>query len=46
MPVASNAVNGLINGLLLPALIACGLLTLARVIRVGTRMSDDLAGTV
>jgi hypothetical protein len=29
-----------------PLLIACGLLTLARVIRVGARMSDDLAGTV
>jgi hypothetical protein len=46
VPIASNVVNGVINGLFLPVLIACGLLTLARVIRVGTRMSDDLAGTV
>jgi hypothetical protein len=46
VPIASNAINGVINGLLLPALIACGLLTLARMIRVGNQMSEDLAGTV
>ena len=46
VPIAANAINAVINSLFLPVLIACGLLTLARVIRVGTRMSDDLAGTV
>jgi hypothetical protein len=46
VPIASNAIIGVINGLLLPALIACGLLTLARMIRVGNQMSEDLAGTV
>ncbi len=46
VPTASNAVNDMINGLLVPLVIACGLLTLARVIRVGARMSDDLEGTV
>jgi hypothetical protein len=28
------------------ALIACGLFTVARIMRAGTRMHDDLAGTV
>jgi len=46
VPVAANAISDAINGVLPPVLIACGLLTLARVIRVGARMSDDLAGTV
>jgi hypothetical protein len=46
VPVAANAISDVINGALPPVLIACGLLTLARVIRVGARMSDDLAGTV
>ena len=46
VPVISNAINAEISGFVLPVLIACGLLTLARVIRVGARMSDDLAGTV
>ncbi len=46
VPVASNAINGAIGGLFTPLIIACGLLTLARVIRVGARMNDDLAGTV
>jgi hypothetical protein len=46
VPVVSNAVNEVINGLLPPVLIACGLLTLARVIRASAQMSDDLAGTV
>ena len=27
-------------------LVVCGLLTLARIIRVGAQMHDDLAGTV
>jgi hypothetical protein len=46
VPAVSNAVQAGIAALLVPLLIACGLLTLARVIRVGARMSDDLAGTV
>jgi len=46
VPADSNAVGALTDGLVLPVLIACGLLTLARVMRVGARMRDDLAGTV
>ncbi len=46
VPVIGNAVNAALAGMFPPLLIACGLLTLARVMRVGTRMSDDLAGTV
>jgi hypothetical protein len=46
VPAGINAVNAVIAGIFVPALIACGLLTLARVIRVGAQMSDDLAGTV
>jgi hypothetical protein len=46
VPAVRNAVDAGIAVLFVPLLIACGLLTLARVIRVGARMSDDLAGTV
>jgi hypothetical protein len=46
VPVISNAVNAELNSWVPPVLIACGLLTLARVLRVGARMSEDLAGTV
>jgi Protein of unknown function (DUF2975) len=46
IPVISNVVNAVLRGVFPPVLIACGLLTLARVMRVGTRMNDDLAGTV
>jgi hypothetical protein len=46
VPAVANAISNVLDGLLLPVLVACGLLTLARVIRVGTQMSDDLAGTV
>jgi Protein of unknown function (DUF2975) len=46
VPVGSNVAGALTDGLVLPALLACGLLTLARVIRAGARMADDLAGTV
>jgi hypothetical protein len=28
------------------ALVVCGLLTLARIIRIGAQMHDDLAGTI
>jgi Protein of unknown function (DUF2975) len=44
VPVASDAFSG--PSLLIPALAACTLLTLARIMRVGARMRDDLAGTV
>lgn len=46
VPVLSNAINATTSGFSTPLLVACGLLTLARVIRVGARMNDDLAGTV
>jgi hypothetical protein len=46
VPVVSNAINTVLGGIFPPVLIACGLLTLARVMRVGAQMSDDLAGTV
>jgi hypothetical protein len=43
---ASHAVQAGLAAIWAPLLIACGLLTLARVIRVGAQMSDDLTGTV
>jgi hypothetical protein len=45
-PAVGHAVSAGIAVLLVPLLITCGLLTLARVIRAGAQMSDDLAGTV
>ena len=45
VPVASDALSGsTIPGT--PLLVACALLTLARIMRTGVRMQDDLAGTV
>jgi hypothetical protein len=44
VPVASDALSGFILGT--PLLVACALLTLARIMRAGARMQDDLAGTV
>lgn len=44
VPVASDAITSPIPAI--PFLVACGLLTLARILRVGARMQDDLAGTV
>ncbi len=46
VPAVRNAVEAGLAIIFVPLLIACGLLTLARVIRVGAQMSDDLAGTV
>jgi hypothetical protein len=46
VPAGANVTGALTDGLVLPVLLACGVLTLARVIRAGARMSDDLAGTV
>ena len=45
VPIAGNALSG-ISSLWVPLLAACGLLTLARIMRTGARMQDDLAGTV
>ena len=44
--VPTYVVNDVLRSLIPLALIACGLLTLARIIRAGARMCDDLAGTV
>jgi hypothetical protein len=44
VPVASDALN--VSTLATPLLVACALLTLARILRAGVRMQDDLAGTV
>ncbi len=46
VPVADNVTSVISGGIFLPLLIGCGLLTLARVTRVGAQMSEDLAGTV
>jgi hypothetical protein len=46
VPALRNAAEAGLAIIFAPLLIACGLLTLARVIRVGAQMSDDLAGTV
>jgi hypothetical protein len=46
VPVSKHAVGAGFSVIFVPLLIACGLLTLARVIRAGAQMSDDLAGTV
>jgi Protein of unknown function (DUF2975) len=46
VPLVSNLISAMIAALFTPLLVACGLLTLARVMRVGTQMSEDLAGTV
>ena len=45
VPVASDALSG-VSSLWVPLLVACALLTLARIMRTGARMQDDLAGTV
>jgi hypothetical protein len=46
VPAVRNAAEAGLAVIFVPLLIACGLLTLARVIRAGAQMSDDLAGTV
>jgi hypothetical protein len=45
VPVASDTLTGS-SIPAIPFLVACGLLTLGRILRVGARMQDDLAGTV
>lgn len=44
VPVAADALNGAFLGV--PLLAGCALLTLARIMRAGSRMRDDLEGTV
>jgi hypothetical protein len=44
VPVLIDTING--ANPWVPVLAACALLTLARIMRAGTRMQDDLAGTV
>jgi hypothetical protein len=44
VPVAADAWQGAFLGV--PLLAGCALLTLARIMRAGSRMRDDLAGTV
>jgi hypothetical protein len=46
VPAVRNAAEARLAVIFVPLLITCGLLTLARVIRAGARMSDDLSGTV
>lgn len=44
--VVSNVINDVLTSVIPLLLIVCGLLTLARILRAGARMHDDLAGTV
>ena len=46
VPVGLDTFNALFSNLLPLLLVMCGLLTLARIIRIGAQMHDDLAGTV
>ena len=46
VPVGLDTFNALFDNLLPLLLVMCGLLTLARIIRIGAQMHDDLAGTV
>jgi hypothetical protein len=44
--VSNYMIQNVVGGILTPLLLACGLLTLARIMRAGAQMNDDLAGTV
>jgi hypothetical protein len=44
--VGTIVINDVLNSIIPLLLIVCGLLTLARILRAGARMHDDLAGTV
>ncbi len=46
VPAWGDAVSSVLSNLFPLLLLVCGLLTLARIIRAGARMYDDLAGTV
>lgn len=46
VPTSADVVNDVLNTVWTPLLIACGLLTIARIVAMGARMNDDLAGTV
>ena len=47
VPVVADTINGVLSTDWIPLLlVVCGVLTLARIIRIGAQMHDDLAGTV
>jgi hypothetical protein len=47
VPVMQDTINGALGINWIPLLlVVCGLLTLARIIRIGAQMHDDLAGTI
>ncbi len=47
VPVVQDTINGVLStNWIMLLLVVCGLLTLARIIRIGAQMHDDLAGTV
>lgn len=47
VPVVADTINGVLSTDWIPLLlVVCGVLTLARVIRIGAQMHEDLAGTV
>jgi hypothetical protein len=47
VPVVADTINGVLSTDWIPLLlVVCGVLTLARIVRIGAQMHDDLAGTV
>ena len=45
--MVQDTINGVLSANWITLLlVVCGLLTLARIIRIGAQMHDDLAGTV
>jgi hypothetical protein len=46
VPVATFVINGVLTSLIPLTLIVCGLFTLARIVRLGGQLHDDLSGTV
>jgi hypothetical protein len=46
VPVATFVINGVLTSLIPLMLIVCGLFTLARIVRLGGQLHDDLSGTV
>jgi hypothetical protein len=47
VPVVADTINGILGIDWIPLLLlVCGVLTLARIVRIGAQMHDDLAGTV
>lgn len=47
VPVVADTINGVLSTDWIPLLlVVCGVLTLARIIRIGAQMHDDLTGTI